>query len=232
MSRAGRKPTADMLLVEARRRRLLALRTNPHAAPSEVLVADEDAIIVDYSHDRESLGPATFDHDRTATNKDVLHCYRPLSAVTLARLAWSGTIDHVLLHEAVGCAPLDPGMSAPNLVRCAAASAIRGAPAAEPALYVGIGEDDVAALESALEGAEADCGSRLATAALLPEALIGAPARAEYAAAQALTAYRGAALVSAWREIMGAPDLPEVTRERDSAAVRLLSTLRALLGEA
>ena len=221
-----------MLLVDARRRRLLAGRTNHHAAPSDVLVADEDAIIADYSSEPESRVPATSDPDRAAINKDVQHCYRPLSAVTLARLAWSGVIDHALLHEAIACAPLNPGTSAPNLFRCAAAAAIRVAPRAEPALYVGLGEDDVAALESALERAEADCGNRLATAALLPEALIGAPARAEYAAAQALTAYRGAALVSAWREIMGAPDLPEVARDRDSAAVRLLSTLRALLGEA
>jgi hypothetical protein len=66
----------------------------------------------------------------------------------------------------------------------------------------------------------------------LPDALVGAPAGAAYAASLALASYRGAALVAAWREIMGAPALAEVARDRDSAAVRLLSTLRALLGEA
>jgi hypothetical protein len=87
-------------------------------------------------------------------------------------------------------------------------------------------------LELALVRTSAEIGSRLAGASLLPDSLIGAPARASFAASQALAAYRGAALIAAWREMMGAPGLAEVIRDRDSAAVRLLSTLRALLGEA
>jgi hypothetical protein len=247
MSGAKNRPTADMLLVDARRRRLLAEQTGSAASrdsssdddaraggldPSNVLVAEEDAIIEEESTERDLSVTATADQERMLSKRAGVHCYRPLITVTLARLAWSGTIDHALLHEAIACAPLDAAMRAPNIARRAAAPALRSAPVGEPSLYVLLGEDDVVALERALESASADVGDRLASAALLPDSLIGAPARAAYAASQALAGYRSAALVAAWREVMGAQGLAEVTRDRDSAAVRLLSTMRALLGEA
>lgn len=236
-----------MLLVEARRRRLLAGRPDTLAerSPSSdqgarasgldapnVLVAEEDAIIEEESTERDPSLTATSDQERLLLQRSGVHCYRPLITVTLARLAWSGTIDHVLLHEAIACAPLDAATRAPNIARRAAVPALHNAPLGEPSLYVRLGEDDVVALERALETASAEIGDRLSSAALLPDSLLGAPARAAYAASQALAGYRSAALVAAWREVMGAPALAEVTRDRDSAAVRLLSTMRALLGEA
>ncbi|HEY7980034.1 MAG TPA: hypothetical protein VID19_01005 [Candidatus Eremiobacteraceae bacterium] len=247
MTGSENRPTADMLLVDARRRRLLAERAASTGAlspttdesvrevgldPAIVLVADEDAIIEDDAPGRNRSATATIDHDRALLQRAGVHCYRPLITVTLARLAWSGAIDHGLLHEAIACAPFDAGSRAPNIARRAAAPALRNAPLGEPSLYVRLGEDDVIALERALDSAAADVGERLASAALLPDSLLGAPARAAYAASQALAGYRSAALVAAWREIMGAAGLAEVTRDRDSAAVRLLSTMRALLGEA
>lgn len=240
-----KKPTPDMLLVDARRRRLLGgeapLRAGqispagdaaatPPAEPADVIVGEEDAFVEDepvvHAFSRST------DPGRAQPNKAGLHCYRPLTTVTLARLAWSGAIDHAVLQEAIACAPLDPGARAANLIRSAAAPSLRSAPLREPSLYVRLGDDDIEVLERALHGAAADIAGRLASAALLPDALVGAPAGAAYAASQALTSYRGAALVAAWREIMGAPALAEVARDRDSAAVRLLSTMRALLGEA
>jgi hypothetical protein len=247
MSGSGNRPTADMLLVEARRRRLLAGRestpatrgraTDESARAREldsavVLVADEDSIIEEESSDMNPSMAATVDQERLFLQRAGVHCYRPLITVTLARLAWSGAIDHALLHEAIACAPLDAAERAPNIARRSAAPPLRNAPLGEPSLYVRLGEDDIVALERALGTAAADIGDRLASAALLPESLIGAPARAAYAASQALTAYRSVALVAAWREFMSAPGLAEVNRDRDSAAVRLLSTMRALLGEA
>jgi hypothetical protein len=247
MTRSGNRPTADMLLVDARRRRLLAGRTDTQSAerpsadesareagpdPAIVLVAEEDAFIEEESAGRDPSAAAMVDHDRALGQRAGVHCYRPLITVTLARLAWSGTIDHGLLHEAIACAPLEADSRAARIARRAAAPAVRNAPLGEPSLYVRLGEDDVAALERALNAAPAEAGDRLLSAALLPDLLIGAPARAAYAASQALAGYRGAALVAAWRDIMGAAGLAEVTRDRDAAAVRLLSTMRALLGEA
>jgi len=234
-----------MLLVEARRRRLLAGREDPEsgarpadeaavAAPradtSKVIVGEEDAFIEDEPV-MHAFSRST-DVGRPQSQLGGLHCYRPLATVTLARLAWSGVIDHAVLHEAIACAPLQAQGRAEHLIRSAAAPSLRTAPLREPSLFVRLGDDDVEVLERALESATADIGGRLASAALLPEALIGAPAGASYAASQALASYRSASLVSAWREILGATSLAEVARDRDSAAVRLLSTLRALLGEA
>jgi len=236
-----------MLLVDARRKRLLAGQAqapakhgrapaeSAHASgpdPSIVLVAEEDAIIEVDSADRDTSMAATVEQERVLLQRDGVHCFRPLITVTLARLAWSGTIDHALLHEAIACAPFDAAARAPNITRRASAPALRSAPFGEASLYVRLGEDDVVALESALESASAGVEDRLASAALLPDSLIGAPARAAYAASQALAGYRSAALVAAWREVMDAPGLAEVIRDRDVAAVRLLSTMRALLGEA
>jgi hypothetical protein len=231
MSGARNRPTADMLLVDARRKRLLAGKVDA-PDPSIVLVAEEDAIIEEDSTDRDTSLAAMVDQERALLQRAGVHCFRPLITVTLARLAWSGTIDHALLHEAIACAPFDAASRAPNITRRAGAPALRKAPLGEASLYVRLGEDDVVALERALASASADVGDRLASAALLPDSLTGAPARAAYAASQALAGYRSAALVAAWRDVMGAPGLGEVIRDRDAAAVRLLSTMRALLGEA
>jgi hypothetical protein len=247
VSGVSKRPTADMLLVEARRRRLRASRADetvePRAPaesaspasdrePADLLIADEDAIIEEESDERAPWDSGTADRDHALRQRTGLACYRPLTTVTLARLSWSGSIDHAVLREAIACAPLDAAARAPNLVRIASVPALQNPPLDEPSLYVRLGDDDVAALELALVRTSAEIGARLAGASLLPDSLIGAPARAAFAASQALAAYRGAALIAAWREVMGAPGLSEVIRDRDSAAVRLLSTLRALLGEA
>jgi hypothetical protein len=247
LSGFSKRPTADMLLVEARRRRLRASRADENVVqrppaepasiasdrePPDLLIADEDAIIEDESGDHAPWDSGTADRDHALRQRTGLACYRPLTTVTLARLSWSGSIDHAVLREAIACAPFDAAARAPNLVRIASVPGLQNPPLDEPSLYVRLGDDDVAALELALVRTSAEIGSRLAGASLLPDSLIGAPARASFAASQALAAYRGAALIAAWREMMGAPGLAEVIRDRDSAAVRLLSTLRALLGEA
>ena len=187
MSGADKRPTADMLLVDARRRRLLAGRSTSGSVrfptteddaehpsrsdPSNVLVADEDAIIEEESGEHDLSASAIADHDRPQFQKGGLYCYRPLTTVTLAQLPWSGAIDHAVLHEAIVCAPFGAGTRAPNLVRCAAAPELGRAPRGEPSLLVRLGDDDVAALELALGSVSADIGGRLASAALLPESL-------------------------------------------------------------
>ena len=236
-----------MLLVEARRRRLRANRPDESVAraasfeidpvdarrePADLLIADDDAIIEEESGEQSFADAPSDDRQHAFRGRTGVACYRPLSTVTLARLSWSGSIDHAVLRDAIACAPLDADTRAPNLVRIGSAPGLRSAPHDEPSLYVRLGDDDVAALELALVRTPADIGARLAGASLLPDSLIGAPARAAFAATQALAAYRCAALIAAWRDVMGAPGLSEVNRDRDSAAVRLLSTLRALLGEA
>jgi hypothetical protein len=236
VSESEDRPSADMLLVHARRTRLRGAHVKPFGAqsrpetqasrpepePADVIFTEEDEIIENAPADQVVV-------PRPASGID---CYRSLSTVSLARLAWSGAIDHALLHEAIACAPVRSETRATRSIAFASVPTLRAAPIGEAALHVRLGDDDVEAVERALDRVDANVGGRLATATLLPDGLLGAPAGAAMAAAQALTSYRASALVAAWREVMGAPGLPEVMRDRDSAAVRLLSTLRALLGEA
>ncbi|MBV8222768.1 MAG: hypothetical protein JO293_05365 [Candidatus Eremiobacteraeota bacterium] len=68
-------------------------------------------------------------------------------------------------------------------------------------------------------------------AAALPISIAGAEPASAGLAAAALSAYRTAALIHAWNAVFGAPAAGDLERDRDAAAVNLLSTLRGLLGE-
>jgi hypothetical protein len=65
----------------------------------------------------------------------------------------------------------------------------------------------------------------------LPDRIAGALDDAVAAVSPLLAVYRRAALEHAWHEYLGQSSNAQLQRERDEAAVALLSTLRALLGE-
>ncbi len=71
----------------------------------------------------------------------------------------------------------------------------------------------------------------LISAACLPERLTGAQASTQAVVCAVLTAYRRASLSLAWHLHLHGADGAQSLRERDEAAVAVLSTLRALLGE-
>jgi len=101
----------------------------------------------------------------------------------------------------------------------------------EAALHVSLGDDETAALSrigSRLPRAEA---LALIRAAALPSTIVRADAATVNAAAGVVSAYRHAALVHAWQAALCGSAPADTARERDAAAVRLISMLRALLGE-
>jgi hypothetical protein len=235
MSSSDSPLSADMLLVRARQRRI---QTGPHemvqssdraaAFAEDLLTADEDAILDPGSQDvgsDESLG------ERQTAPSSAFTFLRPLAGVSLAGVAWSGAIDHAVLQDAIGCAPASRDARFAALLHSIPDRPLSGAARGEPALCVTVSSDDLTFLERALERADSGPRERLACAALLPESLSDAPSAATAAAAHSLADYRSVALVAAWRSVMGLAASAESARELEASAARLLSTMRAFLGE-
>jgi hypothetical protein len=235
MSSGDSQPSADMLLVRARQRKIQA-HPNDRAQPGDrkppaaedLLIADEDAILDPGS--QESAASDGLAERQTASSSSFIFL-RPLAGVSLAGVAWSGAIDHAVLQDAIGCAPAnrDPRFAA--LLQSISDRPLSGAARGEPALCVSLSPDDLAFLERALERADSGPRERLACAALLPDSLSDAPSAATAAAAHALADYRSVALVAAWRSVTGLAASAESARELEASAARLLSTMRAFLGE-
>jgi hypothetical protein len=163
-----------------------------------------------------------------------LHLYRPLSAVTLARMSWTGAIDHGTLMVAIGCAPVTArefvvtSAGFANLALEAAAAPAAG----EPALHVSLATGDIELIKSAAAQLSGPITRDLVLATLLPSTIVGADAATIDAATAVLTTYRRACLVVAWLEAIGGDAGTDATSRRDEAAAAAMSILRALLGEA
>lgn len=219
-SRRRRPVPADMLLVAERRRRLAGSQSLPIAS-DEILVSDDDQLIPPEG----AVGPAA----DSAGGELVL--YRPMAHITLAQVGWSGPIDHAALQSALSCQPKDRAQAQTRLGFLATAM-----PPAVPdvdgaALEVALGDDDLAMMAGLASSSRHRAASELVRAALLPERLTGAEATTMQAVSHVLAAYRHAALEDAWHRYLGGPQNAQLHRERDEAAVAVLSTLRALLGE-
>ncbi len=223
--------SADMLLIRARLERMRAAgdvpgdRDRGQPDDDELLIADEDMILY------PAQAPIASGADAHVVPASSFTLVRPLAGVSLASLAWSGAIDHAVLQDAIGCAPVSADPRLASLLRYASDRPFSGAVRGEPALCVGLSLTEIDFLGRALERADAAARRRLADAALLPDSLSDAPSAATAAAAHSLLGYRSVALVAAWREVMGLPSTAESARELDAAAARLLSTMRAFLGE-
>lgn len=237
MSDTPRVP-ADMLLLAERRRRM---RQSPgtlrpaidrseagEAATPESASANfetdemfDDVLIAETSEPAVAARPA-------------LVLYRPLGHVSLAALHWTSTVDHEALQTAIVCCPVGaPGASGAfeqSLVAVLPMT-LPAKPEGVPTLHVTLSADDIAAVEHAVRRTSRPAGLRLVRAAALPTGIAGAEPVSAALAATALSAYRTAALIHAWNAAFGAPPAPDLERDRDAAAVNLLSTLRGLLGE-
>jgi len=213
---------ADMLLVRERQRRLRgagALEMPEHLAPAgdheDVVSFDED-LLIDEVASPPSIAPASGD----------VVLRRPISTISFAQVAWSGPIDHHALQSALACNPVRPDDVArfPALFQHLGPLVQAGA----PALGIVLSTDDVALLAQEVSARE---DSPLILAARLPEHLDTADPATDAVVSRVLSAYRHASLSCAWQTHFGASDVAQMQREREEAAVAVLSTLRALIGE-
>ena len=222
---------ADMLLLAERQRRMKeagGAQTAPPArspahSPAPQLDSDElldDALIAEPGEVLAAARPA-------------LVLYRPLAQVSLAALHWTSTVDHEALQTAIACCPVGvagSGAFEQTLVG-ALPMTLPAVPEGVPTLHVTLSSDDIAAVEHAIRRSGRPAGLRLVRAAALPTGIAGAEPVSAGLAATALSSYRTAALIHAWNAAFGAPPAQDLERDRDAAAVNLLSTLRGLLGE-
>lgn len=226
MSDTGRVP-ADMLLLAERRRRMglsaeqpLPSQDPPPAFPPDADELLDDALIAEAPASRPDASPA-------------LVLYRPLAQVSLAAQHWSSTVDHEALQTAIVCCPIGRGAARPFEQSLVAVVPITlpSRPEGVPTLHVTLSADDIAAVEHGARRTSRAAGLRLVRAAALPTGIASAEPASAGLAAPALSAYRTAALIHAWNAAFGAQAAADLERDRDAAAVNLLSTLRGLLGE-
>ncbi|HZV77981.1 MAG TPA: hypothetical protein VFF60_00075 [Candidatus Binatus sp.] len=225
-----RRIPADMLLIAERRRRMGLPTPPPSEQPAQPASdhpqpgapADEfyeDALIAE-TPSQPDLHPA-------------LTLFRPLAQVSLAAQHWSASVDHEALQSAIVCCPVSRAATRPfeQSLIAVVPMALQAAPGGVATLHVTLSADDIAAVEQGMRRASRASGLRLVRAAALPTGIAGAEPASAGLAAPALAAYRHAALIHAWNAVFGAPAAVDLERDRDAAAVNLLSTLRGLLGE-
>ncbi|MDQ6767325.1 MAG: hypothetical protein M3Z41_05905 [Candidatus Eremiobacteraeota bacterium] len=235
MTPQQRRPVpADMLLIEERRRRLRGdapadaaqFSSTVQAADEEIFVSDDDQLIADEDQQIEGglLGEQAA---ADAASGDVL-LRRPIAQVSLVQISWSGPIDHSALANALVCYPVgSPGRSEPALFDAPPFSVADGG----AALEVTLRPSDLALLRGLVSKAARLNADDLVRAARLPERLTGAELATRQAVSPVLGAYRRSALAYAWHRQLRATDSTQLHRERDEAAVAVLSTVRALIGE-
>lgn len=222
MSDTGRIP-ADMLLLAERRRRMGHSDAQASAKTGAVPDAEElydDALIAE--------APAAPVDARPAYS-----LYRPLGQVSLAAHNWTSTVDHEALQSAIVCCLVRGAVTRPfeqSLVAVVPMT-LPAVPEGVPALHVTLSADDVAAVEHGMQRTSRSSALRLVRAAALPTSIAGAEPASAGVAAAAFSAYRTACLIHAWNAAFGAPAAIDLDRDRDAAAVNLLSALRGLLGE-
>jgi hypothetical protein len=237
MTPQRRRPVPpDMLLIEERRRRLRGgatadvarIHSSLQATETEqIFVSDDDQLIADEDQliENEPLDEQTA---TDAASGDVL-LRRPIAQVSLVQISWSGPIDHTALADALVCYPVDPRepLSEPTLFDMPPFAAADGG----AALEVTLRGSDLALLRGLVRKAMQPNADDLVRAARLPERLTGAELATRQAVSPVLVAYRRSALAYAWHRQLCATDSTQLHRERDEAAVAVLSTVRALLGE-
>jgi hypothetical protein len=235
MSDTPRIP-ADMLLLAERRRRM---RESPGTMPPDRSEAEESVA------PEAPSGPFASDElfddvliaetsDAAVAERPARVLYRPLGHVSLAALHWTSTVDHEALQTAIVCCPVGTSTAAGAFEQSLVAVlplTLPAKPEGVPTLRVTLSADDIAAVEHAIRRTARPAGLRLVRAAALPTGIEGAEPVSAVLAATALSAYRTAALIHAWNAAFGAPPAADLERDRDAAAVNLLSTLRGLLGE-
>jgi hypothetical protein len=211
-----------MLLLRARVAGVRPRRL-PEESELDILAPDEDVLV-------ESEAPR-------ADEEGSLLLRRPIADVQLGHIGWSGTVDHAALQDAIACAPVT-GSAVPSWLALAGLDTRAGGTSAPST-----DENDGSALEVRLSRADLDLGEALARTAdggafrglafalVLPERIVGASAASRAVLADVLAAYRRACLAHAWATRLELPRMERFARERDEAAVALLSALRAVLGE-
>lgn len=228
MTPRGPRPVpADMLLIAERRRRMAGSAPPGPEAVEEDLVAEE-ILIPDEDQLIETEAAVEPSPARSAAQELVLH--RPMAYVSLTQMSWSGPIDHPALQTALRCYPLRAREGAARLLAFEPppfpAGVVAGA-----ALELTLRAGDVAMLPTIVApGARAEA-SQLFSAVCVPEKLTGAEPNTVHAVSPVLAAYRRASLAHAWHAYVNSFENAQLHRERDEAAVAVLSTLRALLGE-
>ncbi len=225
MTERRRPVPADMLLLQERRRRMPGaarevVGSDEALVSEEIFVSDEDQLI----ENEPSEGASS----RVAASGDV-RLRRPMAQVSLAKVSWSSPIDHDALQEAMLCSPVEERdiIERSGLFLDQPFWHDDGGPALEVTLRA----SDLDVLRSL-----ASAGARLQTApiiraARLPERITGAESATRQAVSAVLSAYRRSSLAHAWHGHLSRADNIQLHRERDEAAVAVLSTLRALLGE-
>jgi hypothetical protein len=216
---------ADMLLLRerARKRKTPASGAAPTAQENDNVVLLEEDALVEPSGQNETPSSPT----------GALALYRPLAHVSLSAVAWSGPVDHALLQNAIVCAPARGSASTrpPEWLSAVVNFTIGEMPPDTPALYAALTVDDVALLGRTGLRHSRESALGLARASVLPSSIVGTDAATADAAASALGAYRRSALVYGWQVALHGDASVDATRDRDAAAIELISTLRAVLGE-
>jgi hypothetical protein len=211
---------ADMLLLRERQRRLAH---TPRDQPAVDAHAD------DVLHEGDAIVRETASALPGAT-ASYLALYRPVRSVVLGNLAWSGSIDNDALQSAIVCGPVRAAgeRTPPSWIDGVSAQPLSEAPHGEAALMVALHDDEIAVLGRTGLHLSYEAASRLVRAAALPSTIVGAEPSTTEPATASLAAYRNAALVYAWQTALcGSPGL-DVARDRDAAAVALMSVLRVL----
>lgn len=241
MSQRRRPLPADMLLLAARRDRFAAPPVNQESN-EEILTSDDDELV-------ES---ATSGAAAPKAGGGVLR--RPIEDVHLGHIGWSAPIDHIALQAALACEPIGLGQTAMDSadptngvgqihlrmpdVRARIYSRARDreespitAPGNSVALEATLSTADLALFAQLGALGSEETHDQVLRALLLPERIVGATLPTQQALSGVLAAYRRSSLEHAWQVRLGIPNQEELARERDEAAVALLSTLRAILGE-
>jgi hypothetical protein len=220
----SRDVPADMLLVQERKRRLNATAspsapTAPPPAPNveEILVTDEDQL----------LETITFHEVVAGTGEVRLH--RPLSQVTLMQMGWSGPIDHVALQAALACYVVGGTPDSDMLATLGGRSPWREQD--EASFLVCLRPQEIAVVRRLCQLDHSTLGAPFVAAARLPDRITGGESSTTVVVNSILAAYRRASIAHSWHSALASSESVQLHRERDEAAVAVLSTVRALLGE-
>jgi hypothetical protein len=212
VTRKPRALPADMLLLRARSQRTTAQTQ----ATEEILASDEDEFVENVPKPK-SLDPGGKIFSR------------PIGDVHLGHITWNGQIDHDTLQAALACQNEPSVARANSFARDNVGARVYSRPEIV-VLEVTVSESDLELSETLLHKGQGSGQSAFGRALRLPDRVIGASASTKRALDAVLSAYRRAALAYGWQLHLGGP-LEYFARERDEAAVALLSTLRAVLGE-
>jgi hypothetical protein len=216
---------ADMLLMRERARKL--------RAPESTAIASIPAIEADLLLEGDALVESPGQPELASPPSGALALFRPLSSVTIGAIAWSGTVDHELLQNAIICAPArtTDSLRPPAWLSAVVNFTLAEMPGETPALHALLSVDDLALLGRIGMRHSRESALALARAAALPSSIVGTDAATAHAAAGALSGYRRAALVYSWQGALHGVASSDAARDRDASAIELLSTLRAVLGE-